>query len=428
MRRELTIERVVPGGDGLARDEGRVVLVPGGLPGDRVSVDVVPSGPSLARGGGLRVLAAGEHRRGEAQMCPRARDGSCGGCDWPAARLSSHEALKRQLVEDALRRVARLRTEELPPFSWRGSPRGYRLRSRLHLDGLRRLGFFAPRSNDASDLETCEIVSPSLLARLPRIREAFRSAEAPYGELTVLETRAGERVIGLFEPADEGAEGERLAEALAGPLDGVLVRSPSGRAAARGPSSLVLTAGGAAFRVSVTSFFQGNRFLLDELLDEVRQAIALGTSGRAGSALDLYAGAGFLTRALLETGAEVSAVEADASSSGDLAWNLAAWCKEGLSGAARAIRGTAEGFLARHGRRPDVVVADPPRPGLSKAARNELARLSPRALVLVSCDPATLARDLAGFLASYRIVRIALLDLFPQTHHVETVVTLARGA
>ena len=118
--RDLDVERVVPGGDGLARVDGRVALVDGGLPGDRVRAELAGAGPRLLRGRVLEVLSAGPHRRREAEVCPRARDGSCGGCDWPAARLESHRDLKTALVLDALRRVGGLTPDELPEPGWIG--------------------------------------------------------------------------------------------------------------------------------------------------------------------------------------------------------------------------------------------------------------------------------------------------------------------
>jgi tRNA (uracil-5-)-methyltransferase len=177
----------------------------------------------------------------------------------------------------------------------------------------------------------------------------------------------------------------------------------------------------------VSSFFQANRFLLDAFLDEAR-AVAEGAArdGTSRGALDLYAGAGFLTRPLLEAGFDTEAVESDPSSSADLAANLASWRAEGLSGRGRAVAARVEDRLARMREAVDVVFADPPREGLSPAVRQALLRLRPRRLFVVSCDPATFARDLGVLLPRYRVASIVLLDLFPGTHHVETLAALER--
>src|ERR1039457_4646896 len=173
-RAEVLIGRVVPGGDGLARLSGVVALVPGGLPGDRVRLRVTEVSDRLGRGVLEDVLFPGEARRPDAEMCPRARDGSCGGGDWPAARPEHHCEPKTGLVLDAPRAPPGLRAENLPEPRWFGSARNYRLRNRLHLDRQGRLGFFAPRSKAVANLETCEIVSKDLLARLSANRGHLR--------------------------------------------------------------------------------------------------------------------------------------------------------------------------------------------------------------------------------------------------------------
>ena len=157
-------------------------------------------------------------------------------------------------------------------------------------------------------------------------------------------------------------------------------------------------------------------------------------------ALDLYAGVGFLTRPLLELaresggGVEVTAVEIEPSASGSLSKNLQSWVSEGLP-LARCVRGTAESFLSAFSSQKssnapsppiDVIVADPPRAGLSPAVRAGILRLLPRHLLMVSCDPPTFARDLSILKSRYTVERLTLLDLFPQTHHVETIALLAR--
>lgn len=421
---ELTVERVVPGGEGLARDGGVVVLVDGGLPGDRVRAAVLARGPRLLRARTIEVLSAGPFRRDPARICPSAADRSCGGCDWPAARLSSHRELKSALVRDAFRRVGKLTEGEIPELGWRGSSRGYRLRNRLHWDGAGALGFFAPGSNRVATPVTCELVSASLLERIPALLDALRAA--PPGELSTLEGRTGapgSPILGAFRPDAPVADPAGLAGRLRGALDGALVEGVTGGVAALdGPTSLDIEAGGASFRVSVTSFFQGNRFLLDAFLEEIAAAVSAVPNLRRG--IDLYAGAGFLTHPLIAAGADASAVEIDPSSFADLEANVSRWKANGK--AARAVRSTAERFLGSRGRDADLVVADPPRAGLSPAVRGALLANPPAFLLLVSCDPVTLARDLAALRPRFAIRKGTLLDLFPQTHHVETLLLLAR--
>ena len=422
---EVNVERVVPGGEGLARLGGPVILVSGGLPGDRLRVRLRPDGARLLRGSLLSVLSPGPARRPEGEVCPRALDGSCGGCDWPAVRLEHHEGLKRELVRDAFRRIGGLGEKEVGPLRWIGSERNYRLRNRLHVDSLGRVGFYAPSSNDVAGLGTCEIVSRHLLARIGKLAEAFAASRTP-GELETLEGIDGTPLLGRFRPAFALQAPELLADRLMGPLDGIEVLEPGGRSvASRGPSSLDLVAGGVCFRVSTGSFFQGNRYLLAPFLDEIRRFVQVGGPRAGGRALDLYAGGGFLTRPLVEAGLVTTAVEPDGTSAEDLAANAASWAREGLP-RIDVRRGTAE-EAARCERGPvELVVVDPPRAGMSPIVRKELLRLAPPSLVMVSCDPATLARDLGALKGHYVVRESTLLDLFPGTHHVETAVLLGR--
>jgi len=426
---EAVVERVVPGGEGLARTEGVVTLVAGALPGDRVRMRVDEASARLIRGRAEAILEAGDARRPDADVCPLALSGACGGCDWPAARPEHHSALKTALVLDALRRLGGLRPEDLPEPRWLGSPPNYRLRNRLHLDREGRLGFFAPRSNVVADLEGCEIVSKPFLARLPALREHLRSLGPFEGELATLESRDGKTLLGELRLGP----GDGLQISLKvnrGPFDGLRVVDAGGRVVGSdGPSELVLQAGGAGFSVSVSSFFQGNLFLLDSFLEEIRAALHGLSPHRA---VDLYAGVGFMTRPLLELaaeagGGEITAVEIDESSSHSLSKNLQSWRQEGLP-LARAARASAESFF--HSKKSEspvsLFLADPPRAGLSPEARRGILRLAPAHVLMVSCDPPTLARDLAAFGERYAVTRLTLLDLFPQTHHVETVALLAR--
>ena len=406
---ELQVERVVPGGAGLGRVDGVVALVEGALPGDRVRAELVERQPGLLTGHALELLGAGPHRRGA--ICPSALDRSCGGCDWPAARLESHGELKTALVLDALKRTGRLPPEEIPAIRYLGSPFGYRLRNRFHLSEAR-LGFLAPRSHRVADLSACELISPALRDKLPELARLL--APAAPAELVTLEGREGTPLLGELRADHPVPDARALASAAMGLLHGLRVRTPV-ETVTQGDTSLVIEAAGARFHVSVSSFFQGNRYLLDSFLEEVRAALA--ACGEIRNAIDLYAGVGFLTRPLLETRARLTAVEAEPSAAADLRRNLDEWRREGLP-AARAVEGTAEELL-RGVRGADVVVLDPPRVGTSRTVRRELLRLAPRALVSISCDPATFARDASQLLARYRLERLVLLDLFPGTHHVE---------
>jgi len=167
-----------------------------------------------------------------------------------------------------------------------------------------------------------------------------------------------------------------------------------------------------AFRVSPRSFFQVNRFLVEPLAE----AALAGSTGE--TALDLYAGVGLFALSLARRFKTVTAVESGSSAARDLEINAE---RAGLS--IRIEQARVEDYLANLQNTPDFVLADPPRAGLGKAVVEHLARLAPPKLTIVSCDPATLARDLAA-LSRYTIERLTLVDLFPQTYHLETIAHL----
>jgi 23S rRNA (uracil1939-C5)-methyltransferase len=172
------------------------------------------------------------------------------------------------------------------------------------------------------------------------------------------------------------------------------------------------------FRVSSNSFFQVNRFLIDRLVETALE----GAEG--DTALDLYAGVGLFTVPLARRFQKVTAVESGGGASRDLRFNVD---RAGVTGV-RADTATVEAFLEKLKRAPDFVLVDPPRAGLGKPVVDRLKELRPRLLTIVACDPATLARDLAALVAGgYQMQKITMVDLFPQTFHLETVVRLALG-
>ena len=171
---------------------------------------------------------------------------------------------------------------------------------------------------------------------------------------------------------------------------------------------------GTTWRVSGGSFFQANRFLVSRLIDQALDGV------EGSTAIDLYAGVGLFSLPLARRFASVTAVESGTRAVEDLRFNA-----ERAGASIQAERGNAEAFLERLQTTPDFVLLDPPRAGIGKRMVARLAELKPPRLAIVSCDPATLARDLAGLLdAGYRIERMTLVDLFPQTYHLETIVQL----
>jgi len=372
---DVAIEKLVYGGDGLARADGRVVLIPFVLPGERVRARVTKTSGSFVRAEALEILTPAAAR--ETAACPYFR--RCGGCHYQHMLYSEELIAKAAILREALRRIGKIEFPgEIGVVS--GEPWNYRNRIQLHI-AKGRAGYFQADSRRLCPIEECPIASPAL-------NEAIRT-------LHKLLPRLGPREITLELFTNE-------AEIQVSPPNRIFD-------SIGGPAPLDY----AGLQVSRHSFFQVNRFLIGDLVETVLD----GATG--GTAFDLYAGAGLFSRALAARFGAVTAVESGASSHHDSVANAqrggTPW---------EAVHSPVEPFLAECAITPDLIVADPPRAGLGPNVVRDLLRLRPPQLTLVSCDPSTLARDLAQLLAAYSIRKMTLVDLFPRTAHMETVVHL----
>lgn len=417
---DLDVERAVAGGRMLARHAGRVVFVAGAVPGERVRARVTRSSRQALWADTVEVLRASVDRRNP--NC----DPMCGGLAFAHISYPRQLELKGQIVADAFRRLARLEIES-PSVAGSGEV-GYRMRSRLHVrDG--RAGFFVEGTHQLCDAGPSGQIVPAVLDAVAAAI-ATLAADAPKLEaIVVSENVPGtERVLHL-EPKDgERLDPQRLKGLRVPGASGITTLSRgtlvtiSGESVVRDTTETIPEVADAIGAPAVwsrrpTSFFQGNRFLVGRL---IRRVLALAAGDRVA---DLYAGVGLFTVALAARGSRVLAVEADASASADLAANIAGWPQ-----AVRTVQGSTEEFLRRPpAPAPDTVIVDPPRTGMSADALDQLAQWNPGAIVYVSCDPPTLARDAARLgLRGYRLMSIEGLDLFPNTPHIESIAAFAR--
>jgi 23S rRNA (uracil1939-C5)-methyltransferase len=387
------VEKLVYGGDGLARLDGRVVLTPFVLPGEHVRVEPRQEKPGLIRADTLEVIEPAPER--VPSPCPYF--GRCGGCHYQHAPYDYQLVLKRQILIEELRRLGRIEPpEEIAIVA--AEPWGYRNRAQFHIENGR-LGYREARSHNLIAIDRCPISSPRINEIITTLLRMLRDPRWP-NFIRSLEVFTDERQVQLnvLDTARPVARRffEWCAEEIPGLVSGAL--DYEGR-----------------FRVSGNSFFQVNRFLPDRLVDSAIDAI----EGEA--AVDLYAGVGLFTLPLSTRFKNVTAVESGRAAVADLQFNAT---RAGLSNVAAEQR-TAEEFLAGLDKAPDFVLLDPPRSGVGKAVVRRLVELRPPRVTIVSCDPATLARDLAALAAGgFRIEKMTLVDLFPQTYHLETVVEL----
>lgn len=438
----LTIEKLIYGGDGLARlpaDEkgrGKAVFVPFVLAGERVEAALVEEKAGFARARVDAMVEASADRI-EAQCPYFAR---CGGCHYQHTSYENQLVIKAGILKENLRRLAKLElASEVKVHA--SPPWGYRNRTRLQVrtEGEFALGYFRAASHEVLPVEECPISSPLINRTIAVLWKFGRSGSVPQ-ELREIELFVNDDDSQLqVELYVEGSEGKapstRSAEAWVEGLRAELpelvtayisvrtiaaIRGAQGHIAdepARtlGPGEFRYRATKTAFRVSGGSFFQVNRFLVEELVSIV-------SANRSGElALDLYAGVGLFTAALGKAFGHIVAVESSHTAAGDLSYNSGPNVK--------AVRGTVDEYLAGRGAtlRPDLVVLDPPRAGLSARVARAIAKMDARRIVYVSCDPATLARDLVTLIAGgLRVERVHLVDLFPQTYHIESVAELVR--
>ena len=377
---ELTVEKLVMGGEGLARFEGIPIFVPRSVPGDRLLARLVERRPDYGRAAIVEVLEPGPGRR--VPPCPWYE--RCGGCDLQQIDDELQPRLKAAAVVETLARLGRL--EMPPPEVVAGDAWAYRLRAQLHAApgaaGRPEVGYFARGSRELVAVDSCPILAPALEGALSGIAAALPD-EPPRR----LDLAAGGEGRWTVSPVVEGLP--------RGPVD--------------------LEVGEHRYRYDARAFFQGHLGLLPDL---VRAAVG---GWRGETVVDLYAGVGLFSLPLARRYRRVVAVEADPAAARYARINVR---RNGLEDQIETLALRAERALARLPRPCDRLLVDPPRKGLSREALRGVQELAARRLTYVSCDPPTLARDLRRLLGAYRVESWALLDMFPQTGHMEAVVQL----
>ncbi len=426
---EITIEKLIYGGEGLAHHDGSTVFVPFVLPAERVTAAPVEQKKKFIRARVERVLEPSPER--SAARCPHF--GVCGGCDYQHIPYDAQLKFKSEILRETLRRIGRVEwpgeitTHASPPWAYRNRAQ-WKVRP-LGEDGVggMGIGYFRANSTALCAVEDCAILSPLLLKTLLALRAGAAAGMLPR-ELREIEAFAGgddsklliTAIFAGFPP-----RAQELVDKLRGILpeiESLLFHDPTReRMELDGPGYVEWEAAGTTYRVGHFSFFQVNRFLAGELARVVAEDEADGKL-----AFDLFAGVGLFSVPLAKRFARVIAVESNPAAARDLEANTSG--RVARSGRVIEVRSAdVEQFLTKLKEKPQLVVLDPPRAGLTPGIIKHLTRIAPARITYVSCDPPTLARDLAAFAkAGYDISSVHLFDLFPQTFHMETVVGLRR--
>ena len=434
---KLTIEKVIYGGQGLARmpaddaaSGGLSVFVPLTLPGETVEAEITQEHRGYSVAAARQILDASEFR--VTAPCPWFA--TCGGCQLQHGAYSYQVELKREMLQESLTRAGVHDLPEITALS--GEPLRYRNRIRLQMQTRPEfaIGYRQAKSHRMTAIEGCPIAAPLLERCIAVVRTLGADGIVPvdaqeiefltnHGQSELFVTTWARPHAGKREKAYQlffenlQREVPQLMGAQMLVTDQGKIRMP--RAPLQwGLQSVNYRVAGRDYAVSAGSFFQVNFTLLDRFV-----AAVLGNES-GDLAWDLYAGVGLFSVALAERFPRVIAVESSAAACKDLRHNL-------RGTRAEYVQASTMNFLRQaislKQEIPDLILLDPPRAGAGVEAAKLLADLGPRRIVYVSCDPATLGRDLGALIQSgYRLLRLQLVDMFPQTYHLETIATLQR--
>ena len=378
----VDVERILPGGLGLAHADGKTIFVSLAAPGDRLRVRIEREQGNVLFASIEEILTPSPLR--VEPPCPYF--GRCGGCDFQQLTYEAQLAAKAEMIRDCLHRIARL--ENVPDIVVTPSPNDwrYRVRATWQIDQeLQAIGYYERGSRNVCDVADCAVLQPELQQKLEQVRATDWQKFPP--DLKHLDAVAGENGVSMSPSFAEFYTNE-----------------------------LTLTVRGEVYHYNAETFFQINPSLLGPLIDSALQ----GATGE--SALDLYSGAGLFTLPLARQFRRVTGVESNRAAVRFARRNLQ---HAGLTNTDVVNSGVTDWFRSASPQPVDFILLDPPRAGAESAVIKGILNLRPAEFSYVSCDPATLARDLKKLIAGgYVIHSLAAFDLFPQTHHVETVVRL----
>lgn len=419
----VEIEKPIYGGAFLARMEGKATFVPLTLPGEQARVRIVEEKSGYAVGEPEEIFAAAGNR-----IAPGCRHfGACGGCQYQHTDYETQLKFKQAILRETLERGGVTAPQTIDVLA--GKPWQYRNRIRLAFDGAGRIGYRARRSHDLVSISECPIAAPLLVEAALKLAEIARERKANLRptEISLFCNANETELLASIYVRDSVAHGfdeifEEWKKNIPALIGGELIYEGLARQASKvvartGAASITYRANDVGFRVDHGAFFQVNRWLVDSLVDRV-------TTDRTGDlAWDLFAGVGLFACRLAKHFGQVIAVESASASVEALIQNL-------KNTAGRSVKAETLAFLKSQSKnaKPDLIVVDPPRVGLGAETASLLAAVGAPTIVYVSCDPATLARDVRTLIdAGYTLGSITLADLFPQTFHLESVVELRRS-
>ncbi len=415
-RFRLRPDDMAHGGEAVGRYKGKVVFVPYALPGEEVLVEIVEDKKRYARARPVEVLSPAPQR--VVPRCPHF--GLCGGCHWQHIDYAAQLGFKESILREQLARLGGIKDAPIMPVIGMAEPWGYRNHIQFALTDEGRLGFVAARSSGRErrvvPIEVCYVLHPLL-------DDIFAALDLALWGLKRLSLRAGintgQRMM-IFETEDD----QPPDLAVDFPLSCVLLLSDGRAATLVGKSHIVERLAGREYRISPGSFFQVNTVQAEALVQKVIDVLGPSLQGDE-TLLDAYCGVGTFALSLADRVGKVIGVEENGEAIADACLNADAADLANVE----LIEGRVEDVLPDLEEGVELAVLDPPRQGCSPEALQALVGLGPTRIVYVSCDPATLARDVRTLLQNdYKLAEVQPVDMFPQTYHIETIALLTRCA
>ena len=419
---ELDIDRLSYGPYGIGRSGGKAVMIPNSAPGDRVIARVIDSKERYAIGAIVNIVAPSPLR--QTPPCPYV--GDCGGCTWQHIRYREQLKAKEQSVADALRRIGKLDGFELRPIIAAPGAEHYRRRIRLQVNAVKRLGFYSAASHHVVEVDACLIAAQPLNAAIAPLRLWLDSLAANLEHIEIISgDQPGQTVVSATVTEPLIPNDEERCEQLVGStdaIDGVIVHAGDWRRTWGNPSITVVLQDDLSLKIDADTFTQvnaeANRLMLAELLNA-------GAFDKQDRVLELYSGAGNFTLPMARQAGEITAVEGlrSAVASGKLNGQ-----RNGIDNVhwicAPVPRALAH--LNQQRQKFSKIVLDPPRSG-AKGIEAAISVLGAATIIYVSCNPTTLARDLAMFSKhGYKLQFVQPVDFFPHTFHVESLAVMTR--
>jgi len=403
---DVKIDQMVYKGSGLARlDEGGIIFVPFTLPDEIVSIYDVYERNGVQTALPKKIVSASADRI--VPKCPYY--GICGGCQYQHINYSAQLIIKKTILSEQLERVGSLKNIEENQFLASSRDYNYRNHVQFHFDPEGKPGFQKALSHDVIAVDECLIAEESINRLLKTIQfEPGTGIE----RVSVRDDGIGTPLISLTGSSNNPPEFE-----VDFPLN-VIYRSKAGDIVLSGDGANLFSIKGKDFQVSVGSFFQTNNDIAEKMVELIE---SLAEIDNHSTVVDCYCGVGFFSRFLAGRAGRLIGIESSEDACNDFAVNLDEFDNVEL------YQGAAELILPQLNVKPDLVVVDPPRAGLAPVAMKALMKSKPRQIIYVSCDPATLSRDLKIMVAEgYLIDSITPVDMFPQTYHIESITNLKR--